>query len=82
MCVIFQKANASVHTDTHTQESDEKCVKSPSICVTYVQYMRILMDHKGVCAGAGPRALVQGSTHLFLSFFSFFLSLGPVNFVD
>lgn len=60
VCVIFQKTNAH----THTQESADKCVRSPSIFVMCVQYMRILMDHKGVCVQALTEGLVQGSTSL------------------
>lgn len=43
-----------------------------------VQYMRILMDHKGVCVQALTGGSVQGSTSL-LDFCRF---LGPVKFVD
>lgn len=47
---MYIKAN--VHAHTHTQR--RKCVRSLSIFVMCVQYMRISMDHKGV----GVRALM------------------------
>lgn len=39
-------------------------MRSPSIFVMCVQYMRISMDHKGVRVQALTEGLVQGSTSL------------------
>lgn len=52
-------------------------MRSPSIVVMCVQYIRILMDHKGVCVQALTEGSVQGSTSL-LDFVVF----GPVKFLD
>lgn len=38
------------------------CVRGPSVFVMCVQFMRLLMDHKGVCVQALTEGLVQGST--------------------
>lgn len=43
ICVIFY---------THTHKQGEMYDRSPSIFLTCVQYMRIFMDHKGVCIQA------------------------------
>lgn len=39
-------------------------MRSLSIFLVCVQYMRILMDHKGVCVQALSEGLVQGNTSL------------------
>lgn len=69
--------NLSKDKCIHTKESAEKCMRSPSIFVMCVQYMRILMDHKGVCVQALTEGSVQGSNSLLD-----FVFIGPVKFVD
>lgn len=64
VCVVLQLIR------THNRVL--KCVRSPSICVTCVQYLRILMDHKGVCAGAGPRGFGAVKHFLFFGTCEFF----------
>lgn len=68
MCMCLTKGQ------THKKAS-KKCVRSPSIVVTCVQYMRILMDHKGVCVQALSGGGFSAGKHFSVGFCHFFLDL-------